>query len=95
MEDIDIIYQRIIYREKAKGINFTLDDLYKSPLEHQQDLSIVFLVALVISCVSGLIGNILVSYVPKHRFFILIINSCTRGNKCENVFGAVLVVIVW
>ena len=60
MENIDIIYQRTIYREKAKGINFTLDDLYKSPIEHQQALSIVFLVALVISCVSGLIGNILV-----------------------------------
>jgi hypothetical protein len=40
MENIDIIYQRTIYREKAKGINFTLDDLYKSPIEHQQALSI-------------------------------------------------------
>ena len=63
MEKIDLIYQRILYRERAKGINFTLEDLYKSPLEHQQVLSIVFLVALVISCVSGLIGNILVSYI--------------------------------
>jgi hypothetical protein len=71
MENIDIIYQRTIYREKAKGINFTLDDLYKSPIEHQQVLSIVFLVALVISCVSGLIGNILVSYIRKADFFFI------------------------
>lgn len=60
MENINIIYQRIIYREREKGLNYTLEDLYKSPLEHQEALSIVFLVALVISCITGVIGNTLV-----------------------------------
>ena len=71
MENINIVFQRIIHRERAKGQNFTVDDLYKSPLEHQQTLSIAFLVALVFSCVTGVIGNTLVSRLAEIRGHVL------------------------
>ncbi|XP_071157126.1 melatonin receptor type 1B-A-like [Mytilus edulis] len=60
MTGMNIIFQRIVSRERAKGLNFTIDDLNKSPLEHQHLVSVLFLTALVVSCITGLIGNTLV-----------------------------------
>ncbi|XP_069120182.1 melatonin receptor type 1A-like [Argopecten irradians] len=60
-EELDPIFQLIISREVEKGyVNFSTDDLLSSPLENYPVQSIMFLVALVMSCIVGIVGNTLV-----------------------------------
>lgn len=55
-----IILRRIIDRETAKGVNFTEESLEAMPIKTDGVLSIVFLTALSLSCIVGIIGNTLV-----------------------------------
>ncbi|OWF52575.1 melatonin receptor type 1A-like [Mizuhopecten yessoensis] len=60
-EQLDPIFELIIQRQVEKGYgNYTADEFLSRPLEHSPVQSILFLLALSISSVTGLIGNILV-----------------------------------